>query len=254
MDLFNLTGKTALVTGASSGLGEQFARCLSKAGARVILAARRINKLDALAQELGNAVAVQMDVSDKVSVSSCFSALEKAGEKIDICVNNAGIFKETPVLQQDQNNYFEQVMQINVMGVWYVTQHVSQYMQTHGLHGSIINISSINGTNYLKPNRAAYCASKAAVIQMTKSLVAELSPHQIRINCIIPGPFHTPATAYKIASSQLKEELERTIPLGFFADPREMDGLILYLASNEASRYVTGSCITIDGGVSSGFI
>jgi len=250
--LFDLQGKTAIITGASSGLGEQFACSLSAAGARVILAARRIDKLNALAAELNNARAIQMDVSDKQSVKSCFAELEQAGEKIDICVNNAGIFKATPVFEEDHQNDFESVMQTNVMGVWYVTKATANHMKNHGIHGSIINISSVNGANYLQANRVGYCASKTAVIQMTKALVGELSPNKIRVNCIVPGPFHTPATAYKVSTPELRKTLEASIPLGFFAEPSDLDGLMLYLASNNASKYVTGSTFTIDGGISWG--
>ena len=250
--LFDLHGKTAIITGASSGLGEQFARCLSRAGARVILAARRIDKLEALSKELKNSYPIQMDVSDKKSVKICFAELEKAGEKIDICVNNAGIFKPTPVFEEDVNDDFESVIQTNVMAVWYVTKAAAKHMKKCSTPGTIINISSVNGANYLQANRVAYCASKAAVIQMTKALVGELSPYGIRVNCIVPGAFHTAATDYKIASAELKKNLEASIPLGFFAKPSDLDGLILYLASNNASKYVTGSSFTIDGGISWG--
>ncbi len=252
MQLFDLKGKTALITGASSGLGEQFTRCLSGAGARVILAARRIDKLNDLVSEFNNARAIQMDVSDKQSVKSCFAELEQAGEKIDICVNNAGIFKATPVFEEDPQNDFESVMQTNVMGVWYVAVAASNHMKRRGIQGAIINISSVNGANYLQANRVGYCASKAAVMQMTKALVGELSPNKIRVNCIVPGPFHTAATDYKVSTPELRENLEASIPLGFFADPSDLDGLILYLASNNASKYVTGSTFTIDGGISWG--
>jgi NAD(P)-dependent dehydrogenase (short-subunit alcohol dehydrogenase family) len=252
MQLFDLKGKTALVTGASSGLGERFTRCLSDAGARVLLAARGIDKLNELAVELGNAKAIEMDVADKNSVQKCFSKLYDSEEQIDICINNAGIFKPTPVFEEDPQDDFESVMQTNVMGVWYVAKAAANHMKRRGTHGSIINISSVNGANYLQANRVGYCASKAAVIQMAKALVGELSPHQIRVNCIVPGPFHTPATNYKVATPALRENLEASIPLGFFAEPSDLDGLVLYLASNQASRYVTGSIITIDGGISWG--
>jgi NADP-dependent 3-hydroxy acid dehydrogenase YdfG len=145
MQLFDLKGKTAIITGASSGLGEQFARYLSGAGARVLLAARRIDKLNTLAAELNNAKAIQMDVSDKQSVKSCFAELEKDGEKIDICVNNAGIAALTPIFEEDDNDNFESIIQTNLMGVWYVTKAVANHMKGHKINGSIINIASING-------------------------------------------------------------------------------------------------------------
>lgn len=248
--LFDLKGKTALVTGASSGLGEQFAKVLSNAGARVILTSRTIDKLVTLSRALGNSRPIAMDISDKQSVANCFAQLEETGENIDICINNAAIFKTTPVFEEDHSNNFELVMQTNVMGVWYVTKAVANHMKMCGVEGAIINISSINGANYCPCNRAAYSASKAAVIQITKALVEELASNKIRINCIVPGPFHTPATAYKVATEELRKSLESSIPLGFFAQPTDLDGLILYLSSQNASRYVTGSIITIDGGIS----
>ena len=135
--LFDLHGKTAIITGASSGLGEQFARSLSGAGARVILAARRIDKLNTLAAELNNARAIQMDVSDKQSVKSCFAELDQAGERIDICVNNAGIAILTPIFDEDDNDNFESIVQTNLMGVWHVTKAVANHMKNRGIHGSI---------------------------------------------------------------------------------------------------------------------
>lgn len=246
MQLLDLKGKTALITGASSGLGEQFARCLSGADARVILAARRIDKLNDLALKLNNARTIQMDVSDKQSVKSCFTALEQAGEKIDICVNNAGIAALTPIFEEDDNDNFESIVQTNLMGVWYVTKAVTNHMKNHGIHGSIINIGSVNGDAIPAKSGAAYCISKAAVIHLTKTLVGELSPHKIRVNCISPGWFRTPMNGPDI------EQIIPFIPYGDIAEPRDLDGLILYLASGNASKYVTGATFTIDGGMSWG--
>jgi NAD(P)-dependent dehydrogenase (short-subunit alcohol dehydrogenase family) len=251
MHAFDLYKKTALITGASSGLGEQFARILHSAGSRVILAARRIDKLKALSCELVNSRAIQMDVSDKKSVIRCFSELEEAGEKIDICVNSAGIAALTPIFDDNKDD-FELILQTNLMGVWYVTKAVSNHMKNYGINGSIINIASVNGENKLREGLAAYAASKAAVIQMTKALVGELSPHNIRINCISPGLFHTPLTDYKLNTDLKKKELGRTIPLGFVATPQDLNGALLLLASNKYSAYITGTCITVDGGVSWG--
>jgi NAD(P)-dependent dehydrogenase (short-subunit alcohol dehydrogenase family) len=244
--LFDLHGKTAIITGASSGLGEQFARCLSGAGARVILAARRINKLKTLAAELNNARAIQMDVSDKQSVKSCFAELEKDGEKIDICVNNAGIAILTPIFDEDDNDNFESIVQTNMMGVWYLTKAAANHMKNHGIHGSIINVGSVNGDAIPAKGGAAYSVSKAAVIHLTKTLVGELSPHKIRINCVSPGWIRTPMNGPDL------EQIISLIPYGDIAEPTDLDGLILYLASNKASKYVTGSTFTIDGGMSWG--
>jgi NAD(P)-dependent dehydrogenase (short-subunit alcohol dehydrogenase family) len=246
MQLFDLTGKTALITGASSGLGESFARCLSKAGARVILASRNFVKLQDLAKSLGNALPLEMDVSDKNSVAGAFNRLENANEKIDICINNAGIEKHTPIFQPDQNADFESVIQTNLMGVWFVTKAVSNHMKNHGIHGSIINIGSVNGDAVPAKEWSAYSVSKAAVMHLTKTLTGELSPHNIRINSISPGWFKTPMTEADI------DTIAPYVPCGSVADALDLDGLVLYLASNMASRYVTGSCFTIDGGISWG--
>nr|WP_253308606.1 SDR family oxidoreductase [Rickettsia endosymbiont of Ceutorhynchus assimilis] len=250
--IFDLHGKTALITGASSGLGKQFARTLNSAGVRVLLAARSQEKLEALALELRNAKAVKMDIGSKESVAQAFSCLENANEKIDICVNNAGIAKLTPVFEKDENSTFESIIQTNLIGMWYVTKAVANHMKKHNIHGSIINIASVNGANRLREGLASYAASKAAVIQLTKALVGELSPHKIRINCISPGLFHTPLTDYKLNSDEQKQIMERAIPLGFVAKPKDLNGVLLLLASNVDSCYVTGTCITVDGGASWG--
>lgn len=255
MDIFDLSNKIALVTGASSGLGWRFCQVLASAGAHIIAAARRTEKLDELVRSIkqtgGSAESLELNVCNVEHVKKQILSID---HPIDICINNAGIYKSTPIFEEDQQNLFEEVIQTNVMGVWYVTKAIAHHMKQHNIKGSIINIGSVNGANYLQANRAGYCASKAAVMQMTKALVGELSPHNIRINCIIPGPFHTLATEYKVKTETLRKELESCIPLGFFANPSDLDGTILYLASNKASRYVTGSTITVDGGISWGGI
>lgn len=252
MELFDLKGKTALIVGASSGLGKQAAICLSNAGARVILAARRYDRLEDLANKLDNAIALKMDIADKISVQNAFKQIEANNEKIDICINSAGLANLTPIFEEDNDGDFETIMQTNVIGTWYVTKDVANHMKSFGIQGSIINFASVNGAHRLRENLTGYSISKAAVIHMTKALVGELSHHQIRINCIIPGIFHTLLTDYKLNTPELQKTMKDTIPLGFVAKPNDLDGTILYLASNALSSYVTGSCLTIDGGVSWG--
>ncbi len=153
MDIFDLHGKTALITGASSGLGARFAHVLAKAGARVILTARRLDKLETIANEIRrkgfDAVPIIMNVAQKKSVQKVISKLTTQGEKIDILVNNAGIAKFTPIFELDTQNNFESIMQTNVMGIWYVTQFMAMHMKDNSIKGSIINIASINGTTKL---------------------------------------------------------------------------------------------------------
>lgn len=246
MQLFDLSNKTALITGASSGLGERFARVLSQAGARVILAARRIDKLEVITSNIQNSQCIQMDVSNKESVASVFQQLEDARQKIDICINNAGVALATPLFETDEQSNFEHIMQINVMGVWYVTKTVASHMKSHKIKGSIINIGSINGDAIPATHGAAYSISKAAVIHLTKTLVGELAPNKIRINCISPGWFRTPMNDTEI------DKVIPYIPYGDIGEPTDLDGLILYLASNKASSYVQGANFTIDGGMSWG--
>lgn len=252
LGLFDLSGKTAFVTGASSGLGEQFVRILSGAGARVILVARRLDKLKNLASQLDNSVAVEMDVSNKEQVIRKIAELEEAGEKIDICINNAGIAELTPIFEEGDKGEFDSIIQTNLMGVWYVTKAISRHMKKYGIHGSVINIASVNGANKLVDGLAAYASSKAAVMQFTKALVGELSPYNIRINCIAPGLFYTPLTEPQLNSDENRKQIEHLIPLGFIAKPEDLNGVILLLASNKASAYMTGTCITVDGGISWG--
>lgn len=252
MNFFDLHHQTALITGASSGLGEQFARCLSRVGVRVILAARSLEKLETLAQELKNALPLQMDVADKTSIQRAFELLEERGEKINICINAAGIYGGTPIFGKEDRVDFEAMLETNVLGTWHVVQAAAQQMKKNAIRGSIINISSVNGADYLYPGRAGYCASKAAIIQMTKALVGELGDAGIRINCIVPGLVRTPATEYKLQTEEQRRDFKRVIPLHFIAEPSDLDGTILYLASNKASPYVTGSIVTVDGGISWG--
>lgn len=249
--LYDFRGKTALITGASGGLGEQFARCLHARGARVILASRRLDKLKDLCSELGNAKAIEMDVADKNSVISCFSELEATGEKIDICVNNAAVLHSTPIFELDNNN-FENIMQTNVVGAWYVLQCTANHMKNYEINGSIINISSAGADKVSRANVSGYYASKAAIVRLTQNLVHELSPYNIRINAILPGTILTSMTQHRFKSQEDIQNANSKIPLKRVGEPEDLDGIILYLASNNASKYVTGSCFTIDGGMSCG--
>lgn len=249
---YNFGNKTVLITGASSGLGERMASVFAEQGAKVILASRRENALHSITKKIPNSFYYLMDVANRHSVYKTFQQIEQDGHQIDICINNAGIAQLTPVFGSSDEDGFELIIQTNVMGTWYVTQAVASHMKKHAIAGSIINISSVNGANKLREGLTAYAASKAAVMQMTKALVGELAKENIRINCVAPGLFHTPLTDYKLNTSKAKEEMAQKIPLGFVGDPADLDGTILYLASNETSKYVTGSCLVVDGGVSWG--
>jgi NAD(P)-dependent dehydrogenase (short-subunit alcohol dehydrogenase family) len=252
--LFDLSRKTALITGASGGFGERFARCLSKAGAYVILAARSLNKIQNLADELEKASVIEMDVSDKNSVNNAFDQLENSNQRIDICINNAGITTTNFIFETNENDDFEKTIQTNLIGTWYVTKAVANHMKNKGISGSIINVGSINGDAVPAFGTAGYNVSKAGIIYLTKSLVGELSPYNIRINSISPGTFPTKMTEWILKDDEIKKKIIKRIPLGFMPNLKDLDGVILFLASNKASRYVTGQTITIDGGNSWGGI
>ncbi|MFK7974076.1 MAG: SDR family NAD(P)-dependent oxidoreductase [Rickettsiaceae bacterium] len=259
--IFDLRGKTALITGASQGLGARFAELLASEGVFVILAARQTHKLKQLVAKItnsgGKSIPIELDVTKKTQIKQSLSELLSKDINVDILVNNAGISLLTPVFFNDSNakyddEAFEQMIETNVIGSWLVTRIIATHMKNNNTPGSIINIASVCGANKLRSNLTGYCASKASVIQMTKAMVGELSTANIRVNCIVPGLIHTPMTNHRVGDSDTKKKIEDTIPLHFVAETKDFDGGLLYLAANNASRYVTGSCITIDGGVSWG--
>lgn len=251
--MFDLANKTALVTGASGGLGKQISRALAKAGAHVIAASRNKPVLDDLVNTIkrsgGSAESLELDICNTADLKKQLSSINKP---IDILVNNAGIGKLTSVFDDDDQNDFEHVIQTNLIGQWHVIKVIATAMKNQQIEGSIINIGSVNGDAMPGIISAAYNSSKAAFMHMTKGLVGELSPYKIRINAISPGFFLTEMS--KRALDRLGEKLTSKIPLNFIPNLSDLDATILYLASNNASKYVTGSVITIDGGISWGGI
>ncbi len=194
---FSLAGKTALVTGASSGLGAHFAAVLASAGAKVAITARRVDRLEKLAADIraagATAVPVAMDVTDRASVTSAFDAAEKAIGPIDVVVNNAGIPSHSWFLKTSEEEWRD-VMAVNLDGVYRVGQEAARRMVAAKKSGSIINISSILGYAVFK-TLAPYSASKAAVISLTRSMALELARDKVRVNAIAPGYFATEINA-----------------------------------------------------------
>jgi NAD(P)-dependent dehydrogenase (short-subunit alcohol dehydrogenase family) len=245
---FSLAGKTALVTGASSGLGYHFAGVLSRAGAVVVIAARRVDRLERLAAEIkaagGTALAVPMDVTDPASVASAFDTAQKALGPIGVVINNAGVPSHSCFLKTSEEEW-RGVMAVNLDGVFRVGQEAAQRMVASGTSGSIINIASILGMGVSK-TLAPYSATKAAVISLTKSMALELARSNIRVNAIAPGYFATEING-DFWSTPPGIKMVQGIPFGRIGKLNELDGPLLLLAS-DAGSFMTGSVLTVDGG------
>jgi NAD(P)-dependent dehydrogenase (short-subunit alcohol dehydrogenase family) len=245
---FSLNGRTALVTGASSGLGQHFARVLGRAGATVVVAARRLDRLQGLAAEIeregGKALAVALDVTEVDSVKRAFDAAEAAVGPLGILVNNAGVPSGAYFAKMSEEEW-RSVMSVNLDGVFRVGQEAARRMTASGAGGSIINIASILGFGVAK-SLSAYAASKAAVISLTKSMALELARDKIRVNALAPGYFVTELNDAFLASEAGKRLLSG-VPLGRAGALEELDGPLLLLASG-AGSFMTGSVITVDGG------
>lgn len=248
MPSFEIHDRCALVTGASSGLGRHFARTLAAEGARVAVAARRMEQLIALQAEIdaggGRALTVHLDVSARASVEACVARVEQAFGPIDILVNNAGVTVTKPIDQQTETAW-DEVMSTNVKGAWLLAQEVIRRRLDDRRACSIINIASILGL-VGAAQVPGYCASKAALINLTRSLTAEIARHGIRVNALAPGYIETDLNR-EFLTSEAGDRLQRRIPARRFGVPEDLDGALLFLAS-DASRYVHGSVLTVDGG------
>lgn len=242
--LFDLSGKVALVTGASSGLGVHFAHCLGAAGASIVLAARRADRLAALQAELEDkgvkAAAVDLDVQSGDSVAA---ALDAAGP-LDIVVNNAGISIVKPALQMPEEDW-DAVVDTNLRGAWLVAQGAAKRWVADKRPGVIVNIASILGLRTIG-QVAPYNASKAGLIHLTRALAMEWARHDIRVNAICPGYIETEMNAAFWKTPGGQRLIER-IPQRRIGQPEHLDGALLLLASG-AGSFMTGSVITVDGG------
>jgi NAD(P)-dependent dehydrogenase (short-subunit alcohol dehydrogenase family) len=240
----DLSGKRALVTGASSGFGAHFATVLAQAGATVILAARRQSTLeavhDAVTAQGGKAEIVVLDVADGGSVAAAVLA---AGP-VDILVNNAGVTNTKPALDQTESDW-DSILDTNLKGAWLVATEVSRSMRAYGRGGTVINIASILGLRQ-GGQVSPYAISKAGLIQLTKQLALELARHGIRVNALAPGYFETDMNR-SFFSSEAGKTLIGRIPQRRLGKLDDLDGPLLLLAS-DASRFMTGATITVDGG------
>jgi len=248
MDRFRLDEKIALVTGAGSGLGRQFAITLAEAGATVALAARRRDKLKetaALIHELGGeTICVELDVTNALSVTNCLRQVESELGTPDILVNNAGIARQDFITDIKEDDW-DAVLDTNLKGVFLVAQATARSMIKAGKPGSIINIASILGLGVSKA-LASYIAAKAAVVQLTKAMALEWTRDKIRVNALAPGYFVTEINEEQFAQGA-HELVRQHVPMARVGELQEISGPLLLLAS-EAGNYMTGSIVAVDGG------
>jgi NAD(P)-dependent dehydrogenase (short-subunit alcohol dehydrogenase family) len=251
INYFDLNNKIAMVTGASSGLGIHFAKILAAEGATVILAARRHEKLESIVSEIiadgGKASALSLDVTNPESVQQCFKTIEGDFGGLDILINNAGVANDPTKFVDITEDEWSWVVDTNMTGAWRVAQAATRQMIATNKPGSIINISSIYGlhTGVLK---AGYNVSKAGVVQLTKSMAMELARYNIRVNALCPGWFLTDINSGYFASESGARYV-KSLPSRRLGNMEELTVPLLMLASNKASSYINGSCITVDGGL-----
>ena len=247
-DLFDVRKETILVTGASQGLGRQFARVLAAHGAAVVLAARQTAKLKSLEQEIrskgGRAAAVQLDVTDIASICKAVDAAEAALGPISVLISNAGIAIEKLSTDQTEADW-DAVINTNLKGAYFLATEVARRMIARKQDGNIVNVASVLGTAVMK-FLAPYAILKAGIVQATKAMALELAGNRIRVNALAPGYIDTEMN-HEFWATPAGEKLTKRIPQRRVGAESDLDGAILLLASN-ASRYMTGSVVTVDGG------
>ena len=249
--LRTLEGKTALVTGASRGIGEAIARSFADHGATVVISSRRQDSLDRVAESIagdgGKAIAIACHNGNKQDIASLFERIGAQLGRLDVVVNNAATNPYFgPAIEQDEGT-FDKIMEVNVKGCFRICQHAGRMMVAQG-SGSIINVVSIAafspGVHHI-----VYGASKAAIVSLTKGFARELGPSGVRVNAIAPGLVETRFASVLLDNPEIRDTLMALTPLGRHGQPEEIVGAALYLAS-DASSFTTGTVIVVDGGLS----
>lgn len=246
--LFDVSKEIILITGASQGLGRQFARVLSAHGAAVALAARQTGKLKSLEEEIrakgGRAVAVEMDVTSNASIAAAFDAAEAALGPVTVLINNAGIAIEKLAVEQTEADW-DAVIGANLKGAYFAATEAARRMIAREQEGNIVNVASVLGLSVMK-FLSPYTISKAGIVQATKVMALELASSRIRVNALAPGYIDTEMN-YEFWATPAGGKLTKRIPQRRVGSESDLDGAIMLLASS-ASRYMTGSVVTVDGG------
>jgi NAD(P)-dependent dehydrogenase (short-subunit alcohol dehydrogenase family) len=245
---FDVAGQVALVTGASSGIGQHFAELLAAAGAKVALAARRADRLAELAREIetrgGQCLPISCDVTDRESIVAAISAAEDGLGPLSILVNNAGVVVSKPLFEHSEADW-DYVIDTNLKGAWLTAREFAHHLVERKRPGRIINIASVLGFRTIG-QVPAYCAAKAGLIHLTHVLAMELARYRVLVNALAPGYVETDFNR-EFFKTEAGQRLISRIPLKRIAQPEDLDGALLFLAS-PASAYVTGAVISVDGG------
>jgi NAD(P)-dependent dehydrogenase (short-subunit alcohol dehydrogenase family) len=246
---FDLSGKIALVTGASRGIGESIARLLAKQNAHVIISSRKQEDCEKVAASIrddgGDATAIACHIGDMEQISQLFTTIEERFGKLDILVNNAATNPYFGHILDTDLNAYQKTVDVNIRGYFFMSASAGKIMRQHN-GGAIVNVASVNG---VIPGafQGIYSVTKAAVISMTKAFAKECAAHNIRVNALLPGATDTKFASALVKNDAVLKQLMPHVPLQRVAEPSEMAGAVLYLVSDAAS-YTTGSCITADGG------
>lgn len=243
--LFSLSGKSALITGSSQGIGFALAKGLAAAGANIILNGRDTTKLEAAAEQIPGSRMIAFDATDHEAVRAAIDNFEAEQGAIDILINNAGMQHRTP-LEDFPADAFERLLQTNIASVFHVGQAVARHMIGRG-EGKIINIASVQ-TALARPGIAPYTATKGAVANLTKGMATDWAKHGLQCNAIAPGYFDTPLNAALVADPEFTAWLEKRTPAGRWGKVEELVGAAVFLSS-PASSFVNGHTLFVDGGI-----
>jgi len=248
--LFDLTGKIALVSGASRGIGEEIARLLAEQGAYVIVSSRKIDDCSAVAEGIrtsgGKAEAFACNIGNMDQIAELFAHIRKAHGRLDICVNNAATNPYFGHVLDTDLGAYNKTVEVNIRGYFFMSIEAGKLMREHG-GGAIVNTASINALQP-GPMQGIYSITKAAVANMTKVFAKECAPFGIRCNALLPGLTKTKFAGALFSNDDIYKMAVQGIPMGRHAEPHEMAGTVLYLVS-DASSYTTGECIVVDGGM-----